>query len=110
MLISQTAALKSGRVLVLEDLGEDVFERAVIRLQDRVLGRQVDRVTALQPVGEDARAKSAIEALKLYMPIATPPSAENFATTCWIGSPPSSGVKVIVRLPAPGTLKLVALY
>jgi hypothetical protein len=44
------------------------------------------------------------------MPIATPPPSGISATWNSIGSDPSVGVNVIVRDPATGTLKSVALY
>ena len=46
----------------------------------------------------------------MYIPIATPPSSPYLATWNSIGSLPSAGVNVMVSVPAPGTLKLVALY
>ena len=59
----------------------------------------------------DARAKSSIDLLKLYMPI------DDAAVGRHVDdveldrlAEPSVGVKVMVTLPAPGTLKLVALY
>ena len=52
VLVGQTRGVEVGLELGLEDLGEDVLERAVVRLEDRVLRRQVDGIVALQPVGQ----------------------------------------------------------
>src|SRR5665647_3305235 len=53
-----------------------------------------------------------MDLLKLYMPITTPPPAGMSTTSISIGSwaDGSVGCQEIVTLPAPGTLKLVALY
>ena len=51
-----------------------------------------------------------MDRLKLYMPSTTPPSSGMRTTSNSIGSPPPSGVKVMVTVPGPGTLKSVALY
>src|SRR5437879_5596345 len=73
----------------------------------------VDRYTghlALRPYAKDARAKSRMESLKLYIPITTPPSSGMDTISCTIGALPSAGVKVIETLPGRSTLKLVARY
>src|SRR5271156_6903061 len=73
----------------------------------------VDRYTghfAFRPYANDARAKSRMESLKLYIPITTPPSSGIDTTSCTIGSLPSAGVKVNVTVPGRSTLKLVARY
>src|ERR1700758_4580724 len=73
----------------------------------------VDRYTghlAFRPYVNEARAKSRMESLKLYIPITTPPSSGIDTTSCTIGSPPSAGVKVIATVPGRSTLKLVARY
>ena len=57
----------------------------------------------------EARAKSRIDSSKLYMVIATPEPG-NLKTLNSIGAEPSSGVKVTVSVPGPGTLKSVARY
>ena len=76
VLVGQAGRVEVGLELGLEDLLEDVLEGAVVRLEDGVLGRQVDRVVALQAVRRTTPGRSrAIDLLKLYMPIATPPSA-----------------------------------
>src|ERR1700744_4386582 len=73
----------------------------------------VDRYTghlAFRPYANDARAKSRMESLKLYIPITTPPFSGIETTSCTIGSLPSAGVKVSVTVPGFSTLKLVARY
>src|SRR6201997_5734031 len=73
----------------------------------------VDRYTghlALRPYDNEARAKSRMESLKLYIPIPTPPSSGMDTTSCTIGSLPSAGVKVIATVPGRSTLKFVARY
>ncbi len=73
----------------------------------------VDRYTghlAFSPYFSDARAKSRMESLKLYIPITTPPSSGMDTTSCTIGSLPSAGVKVIATVPGLSTLKLVDRY
>ena len=56
-----------------------------------------------------ARANPRIDSSRLYIPIAMPGSAKSI-TSYSTGSPPSAGVKVMVSLPGPGTLKSVARY
>ena len=73
----------------------------------------VDRYTghfALRPYANDARAKSRMESLKLYIPITTPPFSGMETISCTIGALPSAGVKVIETVPGWSTLKLVARY
>ena len=73
----------------------------------------VDRYTghlAFRPYVNEARAKSRMESLKLYIPITTPPSSGMDTTSCTIGSLPSAGVKVITTVPGLSTLKFVARY
>ena len=61
VLVGDPGRLELGLELGLEDLGEDVLEAAVVGLQDRVLGGQVQRVLAVERVphggpGEVARS------------------------------------------------------
>ena len=50
--IGQLALIEFGLEFAVKNLGEDVFEAAVIDLEDGVLGREVDREIALQAVVE----------------------------------------------------------
>ena len=109
MVVFKTKLVELGFELTLKYLSEDIFESAVICLKDRVLGRKEDRVFAGQAIVKDARAKSLIKSSRLYIAIATPEEG-NLKTSNSIGADPSSGVKVTVRVPAPGTLKSVARY
>ena len=52
MFVGKTTLLELLGEFRVEDLLEDVLEAAVIGFQDRVLGRQIDRIVALQPIGE----------------------------------------------------------
>ncbi len=58
---------------------------------------------------KQARAKPMIDSSRLYMAIATPPPGKS-NTSKDIALPPSSGWKVRVSLPLPGTTKSVARY
>jgi hypothetical protein len=49
--------------LVVEDLLEKILEAAIVGLEDRVLGREIDRIVAAIPM---------IELSRLNMPMATP--------------------------------------
>jgi hypothetical protein len=109
VLVGDPGLVELGLELGLEDLGEQVLEPAVVGLEDRVLGRQVDRVTPLQAVVQRRRAKSRIESSRLYIAIATPPPGD-WNTSRSIGSPPSLGWKVSVSVPSPGNVKSVARY
>ena len=52
VLIGQAGGLEPVGVFGVEDLLEDVLEAAVVGFQDRVLGRQIDRIVARQAVAE----------------------------------------------------------
>src|ERR1700759_3955568 len=73
----------------------------------------VDRYSghfAFRAYENDARAKSRMESLKLYIPITTPPSSGMDTISCTMGSLSSSGEKVNVAVPGRSTLKFVARY
>ena len=59
MLIHQTQFLELGRIISVEHFLEDVLETAIIGFQDRVLGRQIDRVFASQTKGKAGMGKVA---------------------------------------------------
>src|SRR3546814_3548269 len=58
MLVGQALRLELRGELLVEDLLEDVLEAAVIVFEDRVLGRQIDRIAALEAVIERRAGRS----------------------------------------------------
>jgi hypothetical protein len=86
------AASNSGELGV-EDLLEQVLELAVVGLEDRVLGRQVHGVVALQAVAERRPGEVAdrvVEVVHAHGDAAA--LGERGTTSCSIGSEPSAGV------------------
>src|SRR5262245_16683037 len=59
MLIGELALLELGLELIVEHLLEDIFETAVINLEDGVLGREIDRVVAGEAIIETGARKFA---------------------------------------------------
>src|SRR6266481_1924479 len=59
MLVEYFLLLELGLELLLVDLVENVLEAAVVDLDDRVLGRQIDRIAARQPEIERGAGKVA---------------------------------------------------
>jgi len=50
MFVGETSFVELGFELFLKDFCKQVFELAVIRLEDRVLGAEIYRILALQTV------------------------------------------------------------
>jgi hypothetical protein len=108
VLVDDALGLELVGELGVEDLLEQVLEAAVVGLEDRVLGRKIDRPAKVQAVVEDARANSRIDSSRLYIPMATPAprGLEHLA----LDGLPVSPTNRIVSVPLPGKWKSVARY
>ena len=109
VLVGQAGLLELVLELGVEDVLEDVLERAVVGLEDRVLGREVDRVLALQAVGERRAGEvldRLVEVVHPHRPRRRRPGMST--TSSSIGSPEDSsvGVQVMVTLAGAGDLEV----
>ena len=109
VLVGELALLELVLELGVEHLLEQVLEAAVVGLEDGVLGRQVDRIVAVEPVVEGgARELADLSRRDCTWRCATPlPGALNTSRSITL---PSSPTNLMVSVPLPGNLKSVARY
>jgi len=89
VLVGDASGLELLLVLGVEHLLEDVLERAVVRLEDRVLGRQVHRVLAQQSVGKRGAGEVRDGVIEVVHP-------HHHAATAWnLGDGELHGVRAV---------------